>query len=1360
MTGPTLGESGEDKVNKPINKNNSYAELVSSYVKNRLNKKEDRLTFAKSIDWVNDFTPDQIQDIKNFSGTDSRFSGLEISNDTLQVSSFKKEIAHFLAWIRSKKIAIQDSFLQEFDIDTKKYSSKIAPKVESIERESELELLLKSEKERKKFINTVYGSTHTPNVKLFSWVLQDMQIEKRFSRLPDHEQRAISIVNNKIKSRQKLDTADVMTLFESSIFTVDEKQKIIESYMPSMTVAQAIELWIIDNQAAKSIKKSALETSVETGLFGTTGIDVESYISQISDEELLMSTQWLLSHASSQEQLFEKNFFYDLFASDYNTLIADIETRLASESVQSLDEAKSILWSLANVEWVENFHAGAIIVLTQKLQHPETKVLQEVNLYAEIINTWKVGTFSLVDRWSESYDARASSDVSRQTYSQFIDFASKAQNQEHWVPKIEFISKQTLNHRIQTWKITDKHWADNYQDKIQIEREKTQIAEQIQARKDELRKQWTPKSQWNDDSKLNELLLLQDEKEQVYLNVSSQNTKTLHAQLDELDTEWKAFWIEKGTTFTTNGKKWETFSVLRVFDDNQTIVVKWLKGEESLTYQQFIEAFKSQKAVRVSKITDFQELFTQTDQMYTKWSEFELKSGKIQHRKSKTNVNYDFLVPISWWSKQLFKIHSIDGEMVTVSFWEVADKKKSEKQKNWETKDKKVGEIFKVESQKYTMSVWVLDRYIVDNKLELRSLEEWKVKQEKMDNVPIPESKFGLFNFMFQGMSLASVVKWSKTAIEQITNILNEGDDDKANQFALKFFGPLLWKDGKTDMMSRVEQTQKKSMEEFIWRLKDINSKPATQLIKNWLKDPRTPEYKKEAGMFYMLEKYGALNAKEMYEYQGQSYWYQKMWGIIGDSVWMRVHEKNDKLWLNTTEEELVYNLMSEQVKEWGYNGVKRRSKLAKELKKFRGQWKEEEWAVGLKDGSNERDVVERIDGWLSEMSSWNYPNSFWWLESVTNKWGSMKEMNMIPFVMMYSGMAYNFEKDILDKAKNFPSQSRMLMMMRFMSYSWDIDIVNQTIKRISERLEEKNPQKYAWISAQAQSIFKNQKNNLKPEWEKQDETIAFYKKWGWDITDILYMLNTWETEDIHNKMIFLEKDDDPIFKKYYNKLEGFMWQDPSFTENKLYEDPMAAKGTSGLSIKKASGLFNMRTGWVLSHWDASNMMWTDEIVPEMVAVTKRKYDSDPMKNKEIQKKILEKNLRDFLTAIMGMHAEIRTLAAFNSPTWKFSKLNDWWVYFDQLVNAWANSESIDAWENTWIIDRFVNQIIDHENGWRSYERATVVDSRGWYEFLNEWEVPSDDFPSFSDVVKWDVNRAITPRVAPQRKDDDYSDEY
>ncbi len=1363
MTGPTLSEWTDSNVNTSWNKNNVYSELVRSFVQYKLDKKEDRLSFAQSIDGLNDLNSDQLQEIKNFSWTDSRFSGLEISNDTLKISSFKKEIAHFLAWIRSKKISIRDSILAEFNITPQDYTTKISQKIDGINSESELEKLLNSEKERRKFIKTTYGNTQTPSVKIFSWLFHDMQIEKRFSRLPDHEQRAISSVNEKLKTRQKLDTADVMTIFESWIFSETEKQKIIESYMPSITVAQALELEIIDQQAAREIKKDALESSVETGLFGSTGIEIDTYISQISDDELLMSTQGLFSNANSQKQLFEKNFFYKLFTEDFNSLISDIEKRLASESIQTLDEAKSALWNLSNVEGIEHFLPGSFIVMKQKMLHPETKVLQEVELYAEVINAWNVGTFWLVDRGSESYDARSKSDVSRQTYSGFIDFASKSANPENWVPEIEFISKQTLNHRIQTWKITDIHGSENYQSKQQIENEKTQIAEQIQARKNELTNQWVSKSKQKDDPKLKQLLQLQEEKETVYLNVSDANTKTLHAQIDEIDTEWKAFWLEKWTTFTTNGKKWDSFSILKVFNDDQKILVKWLKDEELLTYEQFVEAFKKSKAVRVSKITNFQELFSQTDHMYTKWSEFELKSGKIKHRKSKTDVEYDFLVPQSGWSKQLFKIHSIDGEMVTLSFWEVADKKKSVKQKDWEKKDEKVWEIFKVESQKYTMSVWVLDRYIVDNKLELRSLEEWKVKQEEMDNVPTPESKFGLFNFLFQGMSIASVIKGSKTAIEQITNILNEWDDDKANQFALKFFWPILWKDGKTDMQSRVEQTQKKSMEEFVQRLKDINSKPATLLIKSWLKDPRTPEYKKEAGMFYMFEKYWALCAKEMYEYQWQSYWYQKMWGIIGDSVWVEVHERNNKLWLNTTEEELVYNLMSKQVNEWGYNGVKRRSKLAKELKALRGKGKEEEWATGLKDGSNERDVEERITWWLSELSSWNYPNSFGWLESVTEKWGSMKQMNMIPFVMMYSGMAYNFEKDLLDKAKNFPWQSRMLLMMRFLSYSWDIDIINQTILRISERLSEKYPWKYPDIFSDANWIFKNQKNNSIAEIDKQKATIKFYQKYWEEINNILYLLNTGGIDDVDNKMIFLEKEDDPIFKKYYDKLQAYMWADVDFTAKaELFTDQFAEKWTSGLNLKKASGLFNMRTGWVLAHGDAWNIMWTEEVVPEFIALTKRQYDPDPVKNRAIQKKLIEINLRDFLSAIMGMHAEIRTLANFNSPTWKFSKLNDWGVYFDQLVNAWASSESIAAWENTWIIDKFVNNIITHENGWKSYERATVVDSEWRYKFKDEGAEDEKQLPTFTQVVQWKawdiLNQQKRPSNIKQATRDDYFD--
>lgn len=111
---------------------------------------------------------------------------------------------------------------------------------------------------------------------------------------------------------------------------------------------------------------------------------------------------------------------------------------------------------------------------------------------------------------------------------------------------------------------------------------------------------------------------------------------------------------------------------------------------------------------------------------------------------------------------------------------------------------------------------------------------------------------------------------------------------------------------------------------------------------------------------------------------------------------------------------------------------------------------------TGRKDGSAERDVQERINGALNEMSSGNYPNAIGWLEEVVNKGGSMADMNKVPFVMMFSGMAYEFEKDMTDHLKNFPGNSRMLPMLRFISYQKDIALVNDTILEITKRLDKK----------------------------------------------------------------------------------------------------------------------------------------------------------------------------------------------------------------------------------------------------------------------------------------------------------------
>jgi hypothetical protein len=72
---------------------------------------------------------------------------------------------------------------------------------------------------------------------------------------------------SKFQRREQLEISDIMNLFESDIMTVSEKQRILETFMPSISIADARKLNIISQNDANTIKKRALEASLDTGLF-------------------------------------------------------------------------------------------------------------------------------------------------------------------------------------------------------------------------------------------------------------------------------------------------------------------------------------------------------------------------------------------------------------------------------------------------------------------------------------------------------------------------------------------------------------------------------------------------------------------------------------------------------------------------------------------------------------------------------------------------------------------------------------------------------------------------------------------------------------------------------------------------------------------------------------------------------------------------------------------------------------------------------------------------------------------------------------------------------------------------------------
>jgi hypothetical protein len=72
--------------------NNAYSKLVRSYVSQKLNKKSERLSFAKKINSSESIPDNILAEIEKYKETQTEFRSLEVNKDTLKVSDIKREL--------------------------------------------------------------------------------------------------------------------------------------------------------------------------------------------------------------------------------------------------------------------------------------------------------------------------------------------------------------------------------------------------------------------------------------------------------------------------------------------------------------------------------------------------------------------------------------------------------------------------------------------------------------------------------------------------------------------------------------------------------------------------------------------------------------------------------------------------------------------------------------------------------------------------------------------------------------------------------------------------------------------------------------------------------------------------------------------------------------------------------------------------------------------------------------------------------------------------------------------------------------------------------------------------------------------
>ena len=1352
----TTPESREEQVNKvKSNQQNLYTRLVQKFVGEKLKNKSERFPFAKKISQETSISPETLEEIKKFAGKNPEFDGLEINEQKIQIPALQREVGVYIKNIQKKNMQLREIFLREYTISPSQYDDILHPEIEALESEVELNNLLASSQARKKFLQKK-NPKNTPVLRDIFAFLAGFNLEQKYNNLPEGKKEGFYMTVKKMQRAEKISAEDVWELFESWAFSPSEKQKLIENFIPSMSLKKAVDIWLFSADGAKSLKKKLLKKTIDDSLFSTES-EFDFYVDQIDESDVFFSTVGVFERKEAQDKLIDTNFFVNDFIAEYNEMISQIQEKFEQKSVQTLPEMLEQLRNYSHISWLSLFGVGSTIIFHQKLQNANG-IKEDVKIFAEISSISDKWYFTVLERGNGEYDNTIKK-VSRLTYSDFLQYVTQG-NGDTTPDSVEIISDAELKKRIVDKDIHDLNSTLQLTDKYQVQSSVTELRNRINTRKKELKEaRGMSKEEIEQDPEIQELYRQIDAQNISLQSLDELNLTALKKRLSELDASGDAFGFEKGTTFELKSwKKTDAFTITDIDQVGQKITLIWIWEAQTISYAEFTQNFEKQNAKRSSNIKNFDSLFVQGDKAYRSWWDYELKDGKIQKKSLKWEYNFNFLVPPDGENPELIQIHEIQWDTVVVSFWEVKDEKEEKHDDHGHHHDDANPKIkkqkFVVENQKYTLTLGVLDSFIRKWSLWPRTTDDGKVRQEEAEAIPKNKKEWNFMSAFFKNMSIAEVMKGGEMFLEQFSKMLEEGQEHKAGHFAVHTLGRFLPRESLIDLQSRIEAHEKHEMDEHLDRLKGINSALSTEIIENWLLDPNCPEYKKEAGLMYMMEKYGALCAKwPLYKYKGKFFWYQALWGSVNppDSNFVEVMESNRKLNLNVSEELLVYELIRRQTnpRTHGYNGVHRRSKLDKELKAMRGKGKEEEMDVGRKDGGNERDIMKRVGGWLSEMSSGNYPNAIGWLETAVNKWGPMHVMNKIPFVMMFSGMAYEFEQDLTDVLKNFPNNSRLLPMLRFISYQRDIDLVNDTIIEICKNLEKRGGE-FSGILGRAQDIYSKQKDRTIEEWEKQETTKKFYDAhnglWGKAITDALYMLNTGDSDDTLSKMIFFEKDNqedengkeipgtgNEVFQRYYNLLHGYLRADGDFGKDEwLMSDAFAEKGTSGMDMYRAASQLFLMKMWSFAKGDSAQSMWS-EIRKEFEAIPKRKYHQDPIKNKRMQEKILEENLRFLIAGIMTTNNDSRGLGYFNAPNSATNKLNNWWVYLNDFAILGANKDSLLAGKHSDLIQKFVKQIMESELTGRSFKRPVRLLPNGTYEIL--WEENKNSQPWIWDLI-------------------------
>ena len=1272
----------------------------------------DRLTFIEEVmkKWNisdSDLVKTKLEEFKAFSN-DNDINNFNISD--LTIFDLRKIVWKDFLKLNTLRSQLKKKIVWGYMISDNEYLSLFSNEIKNID-ENSLNNFVNSESQLDIFVNSIFGSSVFKRKDLFPinfLHLSDTEKQDRLNKLNAIEQKMVAWIISDINSWRFIET-DIRLLFATKFLKDSEKEILIKTFIPNLSLQKAIDLWILKKEKAQDLKIQIISNlSVE---YDYTDSEIYDVLNKMPFDDFILDINDLSLNTWNISKLAE-NIGFKNAENDFIKSKEQFETELIENGPSSLDEL--IIWlksvnKNSKFNNLEKFKEENIIQFVKKWADWE-----EVINYVKIVKAddnekkltfltvWKWNIINLKVNWKENE----------------IEYSSFLKNLSTTDVKIDLFTQKEINKKIKdpsdsefTSSDLNLFTSDDIVNSTPEEKKKyldyyaKKIAQDLDDLEEELKQKWG-----TDDE--NPLLVARiDEKKQDLLNavwltnntdfVSFLNKQKFLEKIDQVDPDWKQIWFKKWVQFTSK----TTIYIITWFEDEWVYLTSFAWKEWPIDFVSFYELFKENNAKRLESISDFNSLIDLNKFWNNKWEDheiidWELKVKDVSYNDETKNRTIDYLVSNE--NDKLVKINNISWDKVTIQFWIRKELSSLSDKDRKKYKSDKL-ELISIKDTERTITLTQLNNYINEHKLH----PDWKVWNSVWDEkVKDVQNKFhwSLSSRIFNRTSINELLAWWTMFVEWFKESIKRWNDLHAAKFALAL-GSALPEEIRADLQIKVERQEAEEMDKALEWLGKVDSGQAIERIKWWLLNKDTPEFKKEAWLMFMVSKYWVLYAKwALGGKKGTFLWYEAFGWKVNDELYLKV-KKDSEEWeppIPFTEEKLMYEFLNKQCKEWGYNWIKRRWRLYKEYDGKISQWITDELAKWSREAQAMRSFKDRNGAAMWEFKWGEFNNGLWKYKEAVNRWAPLHDLNELPFTLLFSWTCYLLQEEQLNEFKAFSEWWMKFWGLLFTKFLSDTDwmkVFNKTILALSEDFEKKDPSNFKWMYEKAEKVFNNQKNSSLSVRDKMNAAEKFWWNYWEALTRTMLKLNNRDSTYVKTDKLLLSDSDK--YKTYNTTLDSYI-APAVFSDEWIMNDQFAGQWVSWLSYKVFDEI-----GWLWADAKFRNNEAAENILAEIIWEIKNTREYSYSNNDKEDRKIKILNLQRQLSFLFSYIKRnewqtntVRAMKEWSSYWWEFKKLGIS-KYIDTLkwekfsINNLSNLDDND-------INNFINSVAIEILDWDS----------------------------------------------------------